>query len=162
MQLIHYSNKKLKKVESRFDWIADPSYDNFKPHGLWVSDKSSEYCWEWWCRNEGFRLRDLRYKTLIKLKDNANILILDSIEKIRDFTDEFIDEKFFYKYRNEQLNWQSVAKKYDGVIITPYQWDLRYELSWYYAWDCASGCIWNADAIGSIEPIIVERLKNAE
>lgn len=48
------------------------------------------------------------------------------------------------------IDWQAVASDHDGIIISPYNWPARHEMIWYYPWDCASGCIWNADAITSI------------
>ena len=39
------------------------------------------------------------------------------------------------------------------MFITPYQWELRFELDWYYGWDVASGCVWNLSVIESMEPV---------
>jgi hypothetical protein len=50
------------------------------------------------------------------------------------------------------IDWQRVAEQHQGIIITPYQWECRYSIDWYYIWDCASGCIWDPDAIESIAP----------
>lgn len=40
----------------------------------------------------------------------------------------------------------------------PYQWRRRNErgFSWYYGWDCASGCIWRASAIREIRLIEID------
>ena len=52
------------------------------------------------------------------------------------------------------IDWSSTYKNYDGIVIAPYQWNCRYgDHIWYYTWDCASGCIWNIDAIEKIELI---------
>ncbi|MEQ1888067.1 MAG: hypothetical protein ABL951_02670 [Alphaproteobacteria bacterium] len=52
-----------------------------------------------------------------------------------------------------RMNWSAMANRYDGVIIAPYCHEKRCSLSavWYYGWDCASGRIWNADAIERVE-----------
>ena len=49
------------------------------------------------------------------------------------------------------IDWKKAARKYGGLIITPYQWDMRFELLWYYGWDCASGVIWGTKQIESFE-----------
>ena len=55
----------------------------------------------------------------------------------------------------DQIDWAEVASKYDGIIISPYQWSLRLdmEMMWYYGWDCASGCIWNISAIKELKEV---------
>jgi hypothetical protein len=53
--------------------------------------------------------------------------------------------------RMSYIDWPRVAERFDGVIIAPYQWKHRLELMWYYGWDCASGCIWNARAVSCFE-----------
>ena len=30
---------------------------------------------------------------------------------------------------------------------------LDMETRWYYGWDCASGCVWDASAVQSVEPL---------
>jgi len=52
------------------------------------------------------------------------------------------------------VSWEQVAKDgYQGVEITPYQWELRLDsrVNWYYSWDCASGCAWDPQAIESLQ-----------
>ncbi|QBI98814.1 hypothetical protein SEA_BOBBY_184 [Mycobacterium phage Bobby] len=49
------------------------------------------------------------------------------------------------------IDWGKVAADYGGIIIAPYQWSRRMDPHWYYTWDCASGCIWNLEAIESLE-----------
>jgi hypothetical protein len=45
--------------------------------------------------------------------------------------------------------WSVISKEYDGIIISPYQWNLQFHTCffWYHGWDCASGCVWNLDSI---------------
>ena len=64
------------------------------------------------------------------------------------------------KYKNRCIAWEKVAAKYDGLIITPYIWQRRMELNWYYTWDCASGCIWNVRAIKDIR--LIETVESKE
>jgi len=119
-----------------------------KPNGLWLSVDGDD-SWEDLCRNENFRIEYLKYKYIVKLKKDANIRHLIGYDDIVAFTQEFE-----YKYLSfTEIKWPKVAKQYDGIIIDPYVWKGRcaITLSWYYNWDCASGCIWNLDAIETFE-----------
>jgi len=52
------------------------------------------------------------------------------------------------------IDWKKVAKEYNGIEIWPYQWKCGHDPKcfWYYSWDCASGCIWNARIIEKVTP----------
>lgn len=54
--------------------------------------------------------------------------------------------------RYEYIDWASVCRAYQGIVISPYFWSRRMGPMWYYSWDCASGVIWDADAIESVGP----------
>jgi hypothetical protein len=66
-------------------------------------------------------------------------------------------EKLYLGGRDNFPNWERVARDYDGVIISPYQFNRRMTLMWYYPWDCASGCIWRptrvVQQVGPAEPV---------
>jgi hypothetical protein len=49
------------------------------------------------------------------------------------------------------IDWLRVAQKSAGIIIAPYIWERRLHLPWYYGWDCASGCVWDAAAVLSVK-----------
>lgn len=155
MRLRHFSNKPLTLAQLR-STPADKQANAAKPMGIWLSDES-DYGWKKWCKGEDFFLENLVCEHIVKLKRGANILHLDSTEKILRFTQKH-KHLFEHQFANDrgyvhEIVWEEVAKKYDGIIITPYDWSLRLapHTMWYYGWDCASGCIWNADAIKSIE-----------
>lgn len=125
-----------------------------KPAGFWVSVRGEDD-WPSWCREEGFREDYLSYCSVVTLEDYANVLILGNVEEIRAFTNKYGNppaDAPIYLRRGNYIDWESVQKEYDGIIITPYQWTIRLdpEFSWYYGWDVASGCIWNLDAIKTI------------
>lgn len=123
-----------------------------KPAGFWVSVRGEDD-WPSWCRGEGFREDYLSYCSVVTLEDYANILILGNVDEIRAFAKEFGNPPPGWRLGpGYYIDWESVQKKYDGIIITPYQWSIRLdsEFSWYYGWDVASGCIWNLDAIKTI------------
>jgi hypothetical protein len=139
-----------------------------KPKGLWVSVRGP-YDWAWWSINERFRLKSFKHRYLVELSQSANILYITSIDELDAFTEEFGETDDIAKMpgwnsqggRDLGINWKKVAKKYHGIIISPYQWERRLSMnsSWYYGWDCASGCIWNGLAVKSITEAPLEGLE---
>jgi hypothetical protein len=129
-----------------------------KPSGLWITD-DSEKCWRSWCVRWGFNLESLTHKHAVTL-DESKILFLRSAIELDLFTREFSTwwgpDGEPCKYRDLCIDWREVAKRYTGIIITPYQWSHRLGYSWYYGWCCASGCVWKADAIRAIHLIEID------
>lgn len=159
MKLVHWSHKRVTSVTGRHQ----KPRRQMKPNGFWVSDESrGAYGWRQWCRSEGFRSYGFRYEHRVELADNAKILYLRTPQDIDKFADKYKADTELNQRMAEigsrwggasiyDIDWARVAKKYHGIIITPYQWSQRLgRHSWYYSWDCASGCIWNKRAIKSI------------
>jgi hypothetical protein len=151
-RLLHYSKEPLGEVVSRAH-----QEDHFKPHGLWVSVGGGEDSWLAWCRSESFRLECLAVCTEIILKPDANVLWLKTCGEIDAFTAKYDEVPQSLRgsslnYRGRFIAWERVAAAHQGIIIAPYQWHRRLHdgSGWYYGWDCASGCIWNADAIAEV------------
>lgn len=170
MILEHYGTETLEWPPRQYDQKDSP-YRNFKPWGLWVSVKGKDD-WPWWCEAENFRLDQLAIRTIVHLAKDANIKLITSGPEIEAFTAEYgydvLEGKggnypLRGKIEHIQIDWQRVAKEYDGIIIAPYLWSHRLAWrqedgenvhrvsNWYYGWDCASGCIWNAKAIARFE-----------
>lgn len=152
LELVHFSEYALE--------LNDQEYlqrdHNVKPRGLWVSVENNKYSWSRWCISEQFQLDGLKSKSRIYLKNNADILWLQTFKHLTDFTEEFCVEIFPNSpMMHSNIKWQEVSKICDSIIISPYNWTARlHDLTfWYYGWDCASGCIWNLDAIEKIEVI---------
>lgn len=157
IRLIHYSGKEIEKlIDLKLD--QNINFHSAKPLGLWVSVEgiSDEHNlnWKQWCESEEFHLEYLKYAYEVILKENANILYLKTSDEIIGFHAKY--PKSLFKEMNDwkhndtyQIDWAKVAEKYQGIIISPYQWDCRLscDSSWYYGWDCSSGCIWDIDCI---------------
>lgn len=97
----------------------------------------------------------LTHATEIVLSPTANILRLASGEDLDAFTEEYGFDP--YSMRGgfiHDIRWPDIAAKYQGIIIAPYIWSRRMtnHTFWYYGWDCASGCIWEANAIEKLIP----------
>lgn len=164
MRLLHHSKEYLKQVDS-CSQIFDASLDTIhrgdgcdKPNGLWVSVEGPDD-WLHWCEDNEFRINYYINTTEIILKEDHNILILIGEGDILNFTQQYGCKPYWAKYgtaveyKGYAIKWAEVASKYNGIIIAPYVWSCRLDVRWYYGWDCASGCIWNKDAIKELRPI---------
>lgn len=146
MNLSHYSDdpdlvpKSVAQYGGRWD----------KPQGLWVSvDGPND--WPEWCAREEFRDTASQNHYRVEISKAANILHIKDAMDLDDFSVDYgINERGFGEYI--RIDWASVAEKYDGVIIAPYDKIMGCMTTswWLYSWDCASGCIWNADAIDHV------------
>jgi hypothetical protein len=126
-----------------------------KPMGLWVSVKGEDD-WPSWCNGENFCEIWNKRVFEIQLMPNHNILIIDDASKFVNFHKMFSE----FPARSTQasdcfkmINWERVGRVCKGIIIAPYLWSCRIDYMWYYGWDCASGCIWDASAIQSWKEI---------
>lgn len=154
-EFIHYTAKPLSKIRSR----AQNPKPTSKPNGLWLSVGDA---WKQWCEGEEWRLDDLKYKYSIKLASSTSILWLKTITELDEFGVEYKrqprwipDDNAVISDLTSFVDWKGVATKWQGIIIDPYQWQCRLSpsCSWYYGWDCASGCIWDSKAITSLEAL---------
>jgi hypothetical protein len=171
-KIYHYSGQIIEKLESiPYQELETPKPD-MKPIGLWVSieDFEDDQTWKTWCEAEKFELQNLKYKYLIKIKDKNNILIINTVEQLEEFSLKYIDNSLgdvHNKYMDGLIGyirktpvffikWKDVMQEYDGIFIFPYQWSCRLlnpPTYWYCGWDCASGCIWNCEVIDSLQLI---------
>jgi hypothetical protein len=156
MKLIHYSPKKINELEPKEYDQSEIKFQS-KPNGLWFSVEGPDD-WKEWCSSEKFCLERLRFSYEITLKSNSKILHLKTPEEIFAFSKQYayrsrprLSGYFNPEEDTHELNWVEIKKKYQGIIVSPYQWECRLDLSssWYYGWDCASGCIWDIDCIES-------------
>ena len=151
-RLIHYSAHPIAALDDAFSYATRPTGFH-KPQGLWVSVGEE---WREWCEAEGFSLESLAHEHRVVLHPHANILRLRSAEDLDAFTKQYetpmLPERPREKW-NLAIDWAAVRVAHQGVVIAPYIYARRYDLSWYYGWDCASGCIWDLAAIAAIDPI---------
>lgn len=153
MRFVHYTenrNLSLDKLYSvsQFD-VDERSIDHFKPLGLWLSDDDEEDNWRDWCKSEDFRQESFGYSYLAEV-DMNDLLHIKTKKDMLLFNDLYgIDNGL------SGINWPSVSRKYKGIIISPYRWDMRLDddVQWYYGWDVACACIWDKSAIKSFERI---------
>lgn len=122
--------------------------DYSKPDGLWYS--VGDDWWRW--LQSDWRAKWAGWKEVHVLEfDASRILQLKTVAAVRKFHDEFRAKQF----PRHMIDWRKVEKLYAGIEIAPYQGGLRFDhdVSWYYSWDVASGCIWDVSAITRLEHI---------
>lgn len=148
MRLVHFASSPVHKIDS----VSQRERLGPKPKGFWVSDQDAEVNWKTWCHKEEFRLDNFVYAHDITLTEKAKILRLSSAEEIDVFTRKYSEREDNF-ISNLHIHWEEVAENFQGIIITPYIWERRLDggADWYYGWDCASGCIWDANAIAYIK-----------
>lgn len=157
-KLMHYSDKPIDLERRQYTQREPHSFG--KPEGFWVSVQGEDD-WPSWCEGEECFLDRLTQAHEVTLAGEANILRITTSDELVRFTEQYAvqtewERRFDWKRNNKRqwpIDWREVAPLYDGIIIAPYQWQNRSSVDWYYGWDCASGCIWNLDAIASVDLI---------
>jgi hypothetical protein len=111
-----------------------------KPEGFWYEVDGD---WQRWSRAERWWWKDYKFIHEVDLGE-TNVLMLSTAKEILAFTKEFGAPMNWSSGETYYMNWPLVTKSYDGIEIAPYCWELRLDerTSWYYGWDCASGCVW--------------------
>ena len=146
MRLVHYTDHHVVSLHS----VAQRDHPGFKPRGLWLSVQADDGCgWRDWCMSEGFGLGRLTHIHDVMLAPGASMLRLASAEDIDAFTSAYLIQPGNTGF---WVDWMAVAREYQGIVIAPYIWERRLarHTFWYYTWDCASACVWDADAISTI------------
>jgi len=153
MKLIHYASNAVEFDPERI--YIDKEDAILKPAGLWVSVQG-DYDWRWWCEQTDW-VDNITHAHEVKLKDDANILHLNSPSELMNFGEKYpnTDPEYarYEKLMTMFLDWTRIKQDYQGVIIAPYQWSCRFDLMWYYGWDCASGCIWDLSSVEEFKVI---------
>lgn len=161
MRLLHYTTAPLTAIRSVAQRQPTGEFD--KPAGLWVSAEGPGD-WREWCKAEEFGDPDAQRCYEIVLAPEASVLRLSGPNLLRAFSAEYgtvrphADSGPVLLRDCTAIDWPRVAERYAGILIAPYVWECRldHRVSWYYGWDCASGCIWDASAVERIVEITPE------
>jgi len=114
-----------------------------KPTGLWYAIGTE---WIDWVRSE---MPDWEGENAFALSiDESKILKLSNLQDLQQFENLYGDGERF-----TQIRWDMVAAKYGGIEISPYIYEARMNMMWYYGWDVASGCLWGDNVVTDINPI---------
>lgn len=143
--LSHYSRDPIKQILPINYGQPHELSPYEKPYGFWVSVDGADD-WPSWCMAEQYQTEHLAHKYTVHLSDAASIAMLSSPSCFDRFEGAYGRDPHNCGMRDRLcIDWRAVADDYDGIIIAPYQWSERMSRSWYYGWDCASGCLWNHD-----------------
>ncbi|QGY05547.1 hypothetical protein MMSR116_29370 [Methylobacterium mesophilicum SR1.6/6] len=139
--LTHYGADPVRRVYS----VAQRPEPHFKPYGLWVSADAGSFSWPDYVEAEaGDHLYRLRVVHDVQPAAGARILLIATVDDFDAFAGQYgRTERFVPSDYLMYIDWKAVAEAY--------RYDRRFDGGlWYYGWDCASGCIWDADAIAAI------------
>lgn len=161
-RIIHHSGPHMRENDELV--FNTPQTISLKPQGLWYE------CYNWrenrsyWKNHDMFQSSSydeddyLKYKKFYKkydrdyevILDYSNILVIDTYDKLLDFTSKYLDN--IYKL----IDWNFIAYRFDGIECCNNYYDIRSKINpsdsrftWFHALDIPSGCIWNEDAIVS-------------
>ena len=137
-RLIHYGRAPITEP------IRPTGRGYAKPTGFWFSVEGKDD-WPSWCIAEDWHTADLACAHVLALSPTARICWIKGAAMLDAF-----DREYGRDNRNREIQWERVAAKFDGIVIAPYLWSRRLIVDWYYGWDCASGCIWNVQAIAGL------------
>lgn len=150
-RLLHYSAEPLGPLR-RIEQRAGTAFPHDKPRGLWVSVEGPDD-WREWCEAEGFGLDRLAHAHEVTLRPGARVLWLRGASDIDGFTARYgAPYGIGHGFHMTGIRWADVAADHQGIVIAPYCWErrLHHGADWYYGWDCASGCIWDPEAIEAV------------
>ena len=153
-RLVHYSKHPLSAIYSR-EQTSSEEAPGMKSVGLWfsVEEEGRDDGWAEWCRDNDFHGDCLEHKTEVLLRPASYILRMSTGEEIDAFTSKYGVKE--YAGCIHMIDWRRVASEFSGIVIAPYIYSRRLSLtsSWYYGWDCASGCVWDAAAVERVVPL---------
>lgn len=162
LKLRHYSDAPIGPILSVGQHnVTNLMFPYAKPRGLWFSVEGEDD-WKSWCLSEGFCLDRLTHVHEVVLDQSANILRLMSPDDIDWFGRRYgAPGRRGYEHG---IDWGRVADAWQGIIIAPYVWERRLarNASWYYGWDCASGCVWDATAVTSVTLLEITQVPVAD
>ena len=160
MFLVHFSGRKHLGPIKAFE--CDTAN---KPQGaLWVSDETADQPWSKLCFAYDNRPDRLIYRHTIVLSASARNLSITNSEQFDEFEGAFgtgvcVDGRKLVR----NIDWCEVAKRYDAVIISPYQPQkagkpidsFSEKRTWYDLWDVASGVILSPEAVELVYPAVL-------
>lgn len=147
MILSHFSDENFR-FNTRKKYPTPPKFEH-KPKGLWLSDET-ELGWSKWTSDQNFRTNTMAERTTFDCNLD-NWAVLNDREMIDIFTKRFTARHEFGEMHLDFMNWAEIMDRFSGILITPYCWGSRTKHSWYYGWDCASGCVWDLSTIKLIK-----------
>lgn len=145
----HFDRTKFLPVRNgKSGWLPKPAAG-----GLYSSplDKPNSFTWHDFCVSEEFDLDELNKHFDFRLKPNARVLIVRSIEDLRRFGTHLIRKDDFFDYDEFLINFVAIAREYDALaVIGYYMYDRDSMFNYpgcFYSWDVDTLLVLNPDAV---------------
>ena len=126
----------------KFEPIKNEEFFPKARGGFWASDINAKCGWRAWCESENFNLKSFEKYFTFTIAENANIVLIDSIEKLKQLPrveTELFTNRFFIDFE------KALEQGIDGIEISITKCP---ELYWaLYGWDCDSIFIMNKAVI---------------
>ena len=143
---IHIDPEKFNRISNgRRMYINKPS------GGLWCSPVNSKQGWKDWCIGEDYNVSSLKTWTKFKLKETANILIIDSLADLVRVSKKYPLIPPHPITFGRLINFEDIEKEgYDGVLLTErgnsqcHLTGINIDLN---SWDCESMILFNLEHI---------------
>lgn len=150
MILTHWSKGELGPLRSMtpVEYARGKPGAFAKPKAFWLSDEADDVSWRVWASENGWPIGTVRNDFYCDL---SNVLHLKSEEDLYHFTNEYGQKSSRLHIDDQEILWPRVGTDYKGLLITPYIWECRLDLCWYYTWDCASAAIWDVSCLTRTE-----------
>ena len=145
IQYIHYGASKFDA--SRFKPIENEPLGVKPRGGLWASAVDAEYGWRKWCEKQDFELQRLQESFLFALKENANVLYINSGSDLNKLPrNKMLKLTTRINLARVTLDFKKMLSTGIDAIHLNLSNDNR--LYWaLYGWDCDSILIMNKDVI---------------
>jgi len=163
-RLVHHSLEPLRQPIQSVGQFEPGKLHGFagygKPEGLWMATDGG---WAEYCTSINRPLGEYHYEIVVA--PGANILRISTADELDQFSIEYgagnpldgyavkgVPDEVRAILDHTICDWPAVAKRYQGIVIHPHIRSRHMHLTsrWYYAWDVASGCIWDATAIAEV------------
>ena len=143
---VHAEMEKVQEKTILRKYKANKQMLHKKPNGLWYAfgnewtdyvksvggGYDSQYNWYYKVNVKGCKMRELKSEK-------------DIIEFTKEYTDfDGSDETLFATFF---IDWNLVAKDYDGIEVFPFPKKNMPEAKWLKSWDVSSGCVWNTNKV---------------
>jgi hypothetical protein len=165
MNYYHWARRPVTLRRKKYLQSGQP-----KPNGFWFDVDGD---WQGWCETTGFRPETFRYRHKVTILDPSGIIFLRRAKDIDAFTRRYArnlsgsirlmqsssdNDEFARRYGRDlfgdilrqfsnYIMWKEVAEEHSGIVVAPYSRSRRETYLWYHGWSCASGCIWDTNAI---------------
>jgi len=144
----YLENRIQKNIIKTKEDLARRVYDvSKKPHGLWYSINDE---WKQWCIDNNWRTDHL--EKCYELEIDKDLILSVSMDELNDVVSAYTAKGIL----GYQPNWEEISEYYSGFEILDFnhlKTCTEKELAWAYGWDVSSGCIWDVDAIKSVEVV---------